>query len=217
MDKKSLFVFDFDGTLTSSMPLVKASIGATIRKFKDSSFKDEDVVKYFGPTEIGIIDMILGYRDDEAIKYFLNTYENNQRAFDLKLVNGMADILKFLKDDTAVSTILMTGRSKETLDISLKYFGISEYFDKFYTGSAKAAVKDELIEKVLMDCDINRDKAVYIGDTIYDISAMRKAGVDILSVSYAVSETDRKRLEEENEYTYSNTIDLFEQIKRLAI
>lgn len=48
------FIFDLDGTLINSLPVVRTSLNATLLKFSGRVYADQDLSSLFGPSEEGI-------------------------------------------------------------------------------------------------------------------------------------------------------------------
>ena len=55
MNKKKAIVFDFDGTLCDSFPLVAGKITEAIAMFRKEELTEEENNSIYGPTEEGII------------------------------------------------------------------------------------------------------------------------------------------------------------------
>ena len=48
------FIFDLDGTLINSLPVVRTSFNTTLLKFSGRVYEDKELSSLFGPTEEGI-------------------------------------------------------------------------------------------------------------------------------------------------------------------
>ena len=110
----------------------------------------------------------------------------------------MIKLLNDLKDD-GFPLYLITGRGKETLDISLKSSGIADLFIDEYTGSDFGINKDVSVLKLIKDHDVSKEDLIYIGDTVEDIKTMSKIDVDIISVGYYHDKKYQQKLRELNE------------------
>ncbi len=199
MDKKSVIVFDFDGTLADTTLLIQDSILNTLREYGHFEVNESNLEDHFGPSEAGIIKKIVGDKVfPEAWTYFLEEYIRIQKDT-IKKFPGMDDLLEKLSKRKDLLLLLVTGRSRETAEISLSYLGYESYFGKVYTGSEEGINKNISIENALNDFGIKKENIVYIGDTLADIHTMKKACVDLLSVSYCYQDKSRiSQLEKEN-------------------
>lgn len=202
MNKKRCVCFDFDDTLVHSDGLIRESIVRTLNYFGNNEVKREDVVKYFGPSEPGILANILSQDDyPAALPYFFQTYSELQKEF-LKPEKKITDLLERVSKVDGLLVLLVTGRSQETLDISLNYLGYEKYFAKTYSGSMDGINKDESMKEALHDFDLEKEDVVYIGDSLADIRVMKENDYDILSAGYFHDEEYQKRLKEENPNTF---------------
>ena len=207
MNKKSVVIFDFDGTIVDSNQLEHQALLNTIHEYGFEEINDSNLENHFGPTESGILKNLLG--EDlfpEAWAFFIEDYLRLQEELLVK-IPGMDDLLLSLSKKQDLLLLLVTGRSKETADISLDYLGYDKYFGKVYTGSDEGINKDENIEKLLEDFGLEKENIVYVGDTLADIKTMKAIGIDIITVSYSQYDKNNKdQLEEDNPGNVVNSI-----------
>ena len=90
------------------------------------------------------------------------------------------DIFEFLKNKN-IDMFIVTGRSEESLLISMEKFGIKNYFKDYYPGSDLKSNKVESFNKLLFTYKYNKDEVVYVGDNLNDIKQCREVGIDIIS------------------------------------
>lgn len=205
MNKKKALIFDFDGTIADSMKLEKTALVKTINKYGIFNVTIENIEDYFGPTELGILEKILVNEDKkEYWSYFLEEYKRMQPEL-LTTFNGIEPLINSLKDKFSI--FLVTGRSKETLDISLSYLNIASAFIKTYTGSDLGINKDINIKKLLDEYNYDISDVLYIGDSLADINTIHKIKGDIISVGYRyANKEDIKKLEEINPNNVVSTV-----------
>ena len=79
---------------------------------------------------------------------------------------------------------VLTGRSVESLFISLTKLNAFKYFDDYYYGGLDGAIKDELLLKLMKQHNLTKDEIIYVGDSIKDIEQCKKVGVKIISAAY---------------------------------
>lgn len=193
---KKAVVFDFDGTITNSMPTVNYCMVKAMQYVGSFSVDENTVSDHYGPTERGIISSIVPPgNEDKAWAKCLEIYK--EKAKEIQPYDGIIDVFKFLINK-GIQIFLVTGRSRETLDISLKEMNLSSYFINTYSGSDLGTNKETSIETLLKDYSLNKEEIVYIGDTLDDIRMMRNISVDIISVSYSHDKNYHKQLEEKN-------------------
>ncbi len=197
MKNKKVFVFDFDGTLADSNELEKNTMVVTIECFSKTGFDQENIYQYYGPSEKGIIrKLVPEERFDEAWAFYLNYYDKLQKE-NFALFDGMIDLLDEIREKGG-RVFLLTGRSSETLALSLEYLNLENKFEKCYSGSEEGVVKGSNMDKLIEEFDLDRDEVLYIGDSRADVRSMREVNVDILTAGYSHDESYQKKLEDCN-------------------
>jgi len=176
--KDKIIVFDFDGTLADSFLLIYKSIEFVFSK-RGLTLSLDDLLTHFGPTEKGIL---LNYfnNDEKTFDDYLCFYKNNHEKYLPNLIQGAEDTLCYLKNIN-VTTILLTGRSKESCDISLDFFSLRKYFYKIYTGSDKGVNKPDSFRHLFCDFNCSYDDVIYIGDSKKDTESCKEVGVKLIS------------------------------------
>lgn len=207
MKRKKILCFDFDGTLADSLYLEKMSMLKTVQDFGYESVTLENIEEYFGPTEPGVIQHIVSKEESAAaVSYFYRIYIEYQNSL-LRKNDAMINMLKTLQQQSDAQLVIVTGRAKETLEITLPYLGLNNFFLQCYTGSEHGVNKAESMRQVLKDFDCEKEDVLYIGDTLKDIEVMKQEGYDILSASYYHDNEYQKLLEENNPGNVLNSID----------
>ena len=170
---KKAIVFDFDGTITDSMEMENISMAKAIHSVGCISISPEDITGHYGPTERGIISSIVPPgKEEEAWKNCLVYYRELSK--NLKPFDGIIDILSSLKQRESM-IFLVTGRSRETLDISLHDMNLERYFLKTYTGSDSGTNKEKSLTSLFNDFNLkNILSAGYSHDKDYRIQLEKK-------------------------------------------
>lgn len=179
-------IFDFDGTIGRTLPLVIKAVRAGVSPFIGREPSDEEIAATFGPIEEGSIRFFLP--DDEAqyekgCKLMFDYYENHHDEIAPRPFDGIVDLIKHLKSKGLIVT-LATGKGKKTCDISLRHYGMEDVFDTVETGSIKGGIKPQMMNAILKKYNLKPQEAVYIGDAPSDIDAARQVGTGIISVLY---------------------------------
>ncbi|MFA6829667.1 MAG: HAD hydrolase-like protein [Bacilli bacterium] len=203
MEKKIVFAFDFDGTLASSFMLEDYCMAKACQEAGFPLVNEETVHQFYGPTEDGIIRKIVGdAKFSIAWECFKTIY--TEKSKDLKAFDGLHSLLQSLNKETKIA--LLTGRSRLTLDISLKDIGLDDCFPAIYTGSPFGSNKEASMLSLIHDFHIQKKDVVYIGDTLEDIKMMKNISVDIISAGYSHDLLYQGQLEELNPGNCVNTI-----------
>lgn len=207
MNKKKAVVFDFDGTLSNSFPLVAGKITEAIAMFRKEELTEEENNSIYGPTEEGIILKLIKDKGEakECFLRYLDLYNEYHEELLPDFIPGIRELLEELNKRN-IPVYLLTGRSKESTMITLTKFNAFKYFKAIYTGGLYGEVKDELLNELASIHHYNKEDLVYIGDSLHDVPQCRRANVDIISVSYANTDSYQK-LEEINKGNVAKTVE----------
>jgi len=187
------FIFDIDGTLTSTNQLIFDSFNFIAKKYLDKTFTDEEIIAMFGPPENDIITQLCGENYDEARKDYFAYYSKNHSM--AELYPGMKEILEYLKNKSYPLGIF-TGKGREASLITLEKLDVDHYFDLIVTGDDVENHKPspEGILKFVEHFGLRPERVLMIGDSVADVKASKEAGVKIASVlwdSYAYEEVKK--------------------------
>ena len=207
MNKKKAVVFDFDGTLSNSFPLVAGKITEAIAMFRKEELTEEENNSIYGPTEEGIILKLIKDKGEakECFLRYLDLYNQYHEELLPDFIPGIRELLEELNKRN-IPVFLLTGRSKESTMITLTKFNGFKYFKAIYTGGLYGEVKEELLNELASIHHYNKEDLVYIGDSLHDVPQCRRANVDIISVSYANTDSYEK-LEEINKGNVAKTVE----------
>lgn len=185
--KKSVVVFDVDGTLIDSFDLIDDTVMETLKNYKSKVRTKEDIVQFYGPNELGMFkNMLLDPNlADNAFKEYLGHYQENDSSYVPKLIPGIGDLLRELDTRRTLRLGCVTGRSKESLEITGRRLNFLRFFEDVEAGSSKGVNKVESMKALMRKFGVDKSEVLYVGDTESDIKVMRSIGVDIISVWYA--------------------------------
>ncbi|MFT6072729.1 MAG: phosphoglycolate phosphatase [Dasania sp.] len=192
----TLFVFDFDGTLSDSA------------HFICDTMHDAFVVHNIVPPTHNAIRNIIGISLEEAI-FKLNS---NLSRFDLEkvtqsyrdifrqkradnlmkdtLFDGTIEILDMLKASPHLSAIA-TGKSLRGLDAELDRHNIRDYFCAYQTSDTHPSKPHPaMLETVMMQAGALPTDTIMIGDTSYDMMMAKSAGTTAIGVSWGCHDVD---------------------------
>jgi pyrophosphatase PpaX len=187
------FIFDIDGTLTSTNQLIFDSFNFIAKKFLNRTFTDDEIIGLFGPTEGQIIEKLFGGNHKTVSEDYYKFYSDNHSMADI--YPGLKEILFELKNNNYPVGIF-TGKGRASSMITLTKLGVDKYFDLIVTGDDVENQKPspEGILKFVNKFKLDPKKVLMIGDSVSDVKAARDAGVKIASVlwdSYGIEEVKR--------------------------
>lgn len=203
---KKAIVFDFDGTILDTEPFIGKLIYETYKHFANEELTLDDILSNYGPSEEGILINLNKnnkYDPKEAFKYYLNLYKTLHNKYYSSLDDELINIFNIIKEKN-INLFIVTGRSKESLEISLDLLKIKKYFKDYYCGSIKGVNKPTSIKKLLKEYNLNNEEIIYVGDSINDIYSMKKVNVELISVSY-FNNRNKEKLEDLNPNNVANS------------
>lgn len=170
-------MFDFDGTIANTSPLIFASFNAVAQKYLGKTFTPQEIVAMYGPTEDEIIAKSVKPEEYEsATAEFYKVYAGKP-----ELVEQFAGLPEFLNQTKQQNLILgiFTGKGRKTCLINLRELGYLDYFEYIYTGDDVENRKPhpEALLKIIQASKIEPEQAIYIGDSMSDIKCAKSAGI----------------------------------------
>lgn len=168
-------IFDFDGTLADTFPLIFLAFRKAITQYTGRVYSDEELTRYFGPSEDGILQRIVPEHWQDAMAVYLEEYKSRHTGY-VRLFPGILELLDQLRDKRLKLGII-TGKSEASLMLSLDALGVKHYFDVLAAGSPERANKDTNLQRVVNEWGMEPGEVIYAGDAPSDIVFAREAGV----------------------------------------
>jgi len=174
-------IFDMDGTLVSSLPVIYHCENEISRKYLKTSLTLEDVISKFGPPAHTIIkEMTRSLPDSVQIKAVSDYYECYRTHVSSRglVFPGITELLRKIKS-SGRRLALFTGVEKAMMEYTLNPFGLSEFFQVRITADdvQKSKPDPEGINLALRRIEADAKESMYVGDSPADIVAGRLAGV----------------------------------------
>jgi len=116
------FIFDLDGTLINSLPVVRTSLNSTLLKFTGRVYNDNELSALFGPSEEGIFKKLFPNSWREVLQFYLNKYDRVHRQY-AKPFPGVIETLTLLQE-RKMRLALVSGKGPGSMEISLKHSGL---------------------------------------------------------------------------------------------
>ena len=203
-----IILFDFDGTLVNTTPLILRSFRATWQKVFGFEMADADYINTFGTllhsalkglAERCIADgRLCAVKDVTAVAdELLRTYREFNLAWHDEAIEAFAGMDEALRELKARDYRLGIVSSKMRFGVErgLNIFAMAECFDVIIAADDVTNHKPhpEPLLKALEHFDAAPHEAVYVGDSIHDIAAGRAA--EIATVAAAWGPFPRTELE----------------------
>jgi pyrophosphatase PpaX len=184
-------IFDLDGTLGDTMPVVTQALQETFQHFTGHHYTSAEIFSMFGPSEEGVIarrvppDVF-----PDALRFYLARYaELHQSA--RQPFPGVIELLELLQA-RGIHRGVVTGKGTGTAEISMRAMGLQPHIETLIAGSPNGAEKPQAILQVLADWELLPAQAAYVGDMPYDMRAARQVGALPLGAAWSASATVEK-------------------------
>jgi pyrophosphatase PpaX len=187
-------IFDLDGTIGETLSHCIRAYQHVFRTFMHREFTEAEVMQLFGPTEEGILSRQIPDHWQDGMRVYLEYYEQFHDDCP-EPFPGIKEALDLLQS-RSLAIGLVTGKGRQTTLSSLKYFGLTDYFQPIETGSLTGSIKTAAIQKTLQAWQIAPQQVAYLGDAASDMDAAARAEVIGLRAQWARTaqlEDDKKQ------------------------
>lgn len=186
MYKFKCILFDLDGTLIDTTPLILESYRHTFLTHFNEVRKDEEILKYVG---IPLKNSFAKLCPESADALFKTYREFNQRKHDayIGVFIGITDALRQLKQRNILLGVV-TSKMGDLAMRGMRIFGIDEYMDVLVglEDTERHKPEGEPVLKALERLGLEeKDEVLYVGDSTHDIFSAKNAGVRSAAVGWS--------------------------------
>lgn len=184
MTKIKAVIFDLDGTIGDTLPLIITAFRNALEPLINRSVSDDEIIATFGPSEEGTIMALAPDHYERGLADYLYYYKELHHLCP-EPFEGVREMLETLRSNR-IRLAMVTGKGEKSAYITLKKFALEQHFEIIETGSPTRARKPEGIKAALeVFGNISAQEAIYVGDAPSDIQSSRQAGVSIVSAAWA--------------------------------
>ncbi|MGZ8782090.1 MAG: HAD family hydrolase [Gaiellaceae bacterium] len=189
-------LFDFDGTVVDSGAIIIASMRHATKTVLGRDIPDEELGRAVGGS--GLLEQ-MRLLDPDRVDELVTTYRAHNEPLHAELVEcaGMTDLLTTLREQGRRLGVV-TAKRQETVRLAFSYLPLEQFFDVVVGSDDTELHKPDPAPLVhaLGLLGAERDDAVYIGDSPFDIRAAKGAGMHSIAVTWGGIHP-RERLEAE--------------------
>jgi len=183
--KIDMCIFDLDGTLIDTSTDITSAANDMLSHYGLPRKSVEEVIGYVGDGVVKLTERCLGDLKvdfDEAVKLF-------REAYTLHLLDtsrpypGVDEMLRTLN---SVKKSVLTNKPYGYTVKLLEHLELSSHFELVVGGDTLATKKPstEGIDHILHELEVDRDRAVMIGDSRNDILTANRAGIVSIYVTW---------------------------------
>jgi pyrophosphatase PpaX len=170
-------LFDLDGTLIDSIPLILASFRHTVSAHGAAPVGDDRWLESIGQSLRSQLATIA--RDDAELEAMMATYRDHFVANHDRCVRafpGVRDALARLRD-RGVTMGIVSGKVRRGIERGLRHTGLAEFFDVLVGADDMAEHKPHPAPLRRAAEALGSTDAIYVGDAPCDMEAARRAGM----------------------------------------
>lgn len=188
-------VWDFDGTLADSRPLIEAGMKHALAGLGESEGKMEEWLQYVGlPVEQGI-QKTFGVLPGPEVDHILAVYRTYPHAENQHLIQpfpGITDLLHELKG-LGLPMALATSKRRLPLEKQIRAFGWEGLFDPIVTPDEVQQGKPhpESLQFILARLGVRPEEALMVGDTTFDLDMANVARIPALALGHGFHSLSR--------------------------
>lgn len=207
--KIDTILFDLDGTLIDTNPIIIASFIYTFKKHTGKTYSMDEVLPFIGPPLIDSMRAV----DAEQAEDMMATYIEHNISNHEKYVKAYPTVLETVKKlhEKEFNLGIVTTKITDTAKLGLKITGLDAYFDTVIglTEVENPKPHPEPIFKALDELGQKPETSLMIGDNYHDIEAGKNAGTKTAGVAWSIK--GGETLEALNpDYMLDKLIDLLE-------
>ncbi|NLG64102.1 MAG: HAD-IA family hydrolase [Actinobacteria bacterium] len=184
-------LFDLDGTVVDTVELIRRSFRYATQQVLGRELPDQEILAYVGQP---LMRQMVQIAPDRAQELYDVYREYNHRIHDelIASYDGIETVLAALRDGGR-RLGLVTSKSAETTAMAFRAVGLREHFDVVITASDTTAHKPSpeplllcLQRLATEDRPAVAARAVYVGDSPFDIAAGKAAGMATIAVTWGL-------------------------------
>lgn len=192
LDQRQVILFDLDGTLVDSAADLYRAMNMSLNTLQLPLVTEEQVRVWIGKGTALFCESVLKHLTGEIepaqqqllLSTFLEIY-NAEPCVDTQPFAGIMDFLAWGKAN-GKTLVCVTNKPEQPARMIVEQLGMNDYFDDVIGG-------DRFIERKphprqLLHCvehyAVNKAQVLMIGDSVNDVEAARRAGIDCIVVSY---------------------------------
>lgn len=179
-------VFDFDGTIANTTPLIPEIINEVLEQFDKPALTQEQLNRFM---KMHWKDAVkeYGIKWRHLPKYALTAQKKMKNKLDdVTLFENMKELIEQLSKNYTTNIISLN--SKENIKYVIDKHNINTIGNVFSTRGK--VTKKKILKKYMKEFNIKKDELLYIGDELGDIEACKKHDIKVVAVTWGFDDKD---------------------------
>ena len=183
-------IFDMDGTLIDTSDVISNSINHVRHRIGLRPLLKVDILRVVN--DINTPSSLYFYESEEFlpehIVWFQDYYRLNHE-YEVRVYDGVKEMLTKLQEKKSLA--LATNSYRVSALQILRHLDMEKYFNIIVCGDDVKNSKPhpDMIEKILLHFDSNKESAVVVGDSVKDRESASRAGVRSILVNFGFTDT----------------------------
>lgn len=182
MNRKSLFIFDLDGTLVDAYKAVWKSLNFALKKLGLASVTLEKVKRSVGRGDRLFVETFFPHGESSRALKLYRTHHRKALLSFSRLKPGARRLIDQLRKK-GKKTAVASNRPQMFTNIILRRLGLRPDYVLCADRIGKRKPDPKILLEILHRFRIKRKNAVYIGDMDIDMETARRAGIDAVFVT----------------------------------
>jgi len=196
--KYSFALFDLDGTLADTLPLIYLAFNDAVQPVLKRPLPDQEIRAMFGPPDTAILRSIVPENQaEEAISRYMERYRREHAKY-VTLFDGIKDVFEDAAS-VGMKLAVVTGKSRVTALFTLEHLGVLECFEAIYGGDDFEHQKPDPEALIAAKADLgvaSDESGVMVGDSAADVLAGKAAGLATIGVLWGNPDYDELKSSE---------------------
>lgn len=173
-------LFDVDGTLVDSNYLHTLAWSRALRDGGDRAAMNV-IHRLIGMGGDQLTEQILGRADDDAADRWRHHYE--ALVDEVTVFAGATELVVALHD-AGLRVVLASSAPAEHVEMMIDRLGVADIIDAATSADDAAASKPapDIFQEALKAGNVDRARAIVVGDSVWDVQAARAAGLATIGV-----------------------------------